>query len=288
MPGQFSVEINRVWFNSLQQIERARNRNRFEAFSPREGEKLSRGIAKFGWPRNAEFESRVVSTDSPEAQGWMEFGGGLKVLLLSPDDKSLAKMFDVWETELEKAGLRPFDPDVDDWDDESKFEEFGGAPDVEALAEVPYETDDKPANGTSIAFVAEFHGKRVLLAGDANSEVVERRLRPFAEAEGGRFKIDLLKVSHHGSRKNSSPKFFKMIDCQNFAISTDGSRNHGHPHPELIARILVNDPDRPKTFYFNYDRPHAKIWKNQLLENRWNYRAVFPDAAHNGTLEVAI
>lgn len=215
-------------------------------------------------------------------------GWGLKLLLLSPDDESLAKMFPVWEAALEEAGLRPFDPDSDVDEGDKVFEVFGTVPDVEQLAAVPFEADDKAANVTSIAFVVEFDGKRVMLTADANSEVIERRLRPFAEAEGGCFKVDLLKVSHHGSRKNTSPNFFKMIDCQRFAFSTDGSRSHGHPHPETVARILANDPERQKSLYFNYLGPHAKAWKNGLLEAKWKYRAVFPDVAEQGTLEIAL
>jgi hypothetical protein len=282
-------EPRRVWFNSLQQLERAKDRGRFEAFGPADGEKLSQGISRFHWPRNAEFKSRIVSTDSPEANGWMDLGGGLKLLLLSPDDLNLARMLPVWQDTLKEAGIRPFDPDeaFDEAKDDN-FEPLGGAPDVPALAAVPFQQDDKEANCTSIAFVAEFDKKRIMLCGDANSEVIERRLRPFADAEGGRFKIDLLKVSHHGSRKNSSPKLFKMIDCTRFAFSTDESRNHGHPHPELIARILVNDPDRQKTLYFNYEGPHAKTWKNPVLEAQWKYKAVFADEDQQGTLDITI
>jgi beta-lactamase superfamily II metal-dependent hydrolase len=278
----------RVWFNALQQLERATDRHKFEPFSPAEGEKLSKGISDFKWPRNAEFESRVVSTDSPEAHDWMDLGGGLKLLLLSPDDKSLAKLYPVWEAALEEAGIRTFDPDLDNDGEEAAFEVFGGVPDVEALAAVPFEPDDKPGNVSSIAFVVEFDEKRVMLTGDANSEVIERRLRPFAKAEGGRFKVDLLKLSHHGSKKNSSSKLFEMIDCQNFAFSTDGIRTHRHPHPETIARILTNDPTRQKTLYFNYQGPHAKIWKNALLEARWKYSPVFPEERYDGNLEIAV
>lgn len=218
----------------------------------------------------------------------MELGGGLKLLLLSPDDEGLAKMYPVWEAALEEAGLRPSDPDSDADEGDGAFEVFGATPDVDALAAVPFQPDDKEANLTSIAFVVEFHGKRVMLTADANSEVIERRLRPFAEAEGGRFKVDLLKVSHHGSRKNTSPNFFKMIDCRSFAFSTDGSRSHGHPHPETVARILVNDPYRQKSLYFNYLGPHAKVRKNGLLEAKWKYRAVFPDAVEAGMLEIEL
>ncbi|WP_051447570.1 ComEC/Rec2 family competence protein [Rhizobium leguminosarum] len=278
----------RVWFNARQQLERAQLRGKIEPFSPAEGEKLSRGIQKFRWPRNEMFGSKVVSTDSPEAKGWIEIADGLRLLLLSPDDTSLAALLPTWDAELKKAGIRPFDPDEDDFDDDGKFEPLAGIPDVLDLAKTAFEPDPSASNGSSIAFVLEWDGKRLMLTGDSHSDVIEKRLRPFAEAEGGKFKVDLLKVAHHGSHGNTSKALFEMIDCQRFAFSTDGSRRHGHPHQETIARILSNDPDRVKALYFNYDGPHSKVWKNQLLANKWKYKAVFPGANEPGTLSVDV
>jgi hypothetical protein len=278
----------RVWFNARQQHERAELRSKIEPFSPAEGEKLSRGIQKFKWSRNGMFESKVVSTDSSEAEGWIDIANGLRLLLLSPDDSGLAALLATWDQELKKAGLRPFDPDVDEFDDNDKFEPLAGSPDVVSLAKTAFTPDPSPSNRSSIAFVVEWNSKRLMLTGDSHSEVLEKRLKPFADAEGGRFKVDLVKVAHHGSHGNTSADFFKMIDCQRFAFSTDGSRRHGHPHPETIARILVNDPDRMKTLYFNYDGPHSKAWKNQLLSNKWKYETVFPNPPTVGTLSIDV
>jgi beta-lactamase superfamily II metal-dependent hydrolase len=278
----------RVWFNSKQQLEQATHRDQFEPFSPVEGEKLSQGISRYRWPRNSNFKSRIVSTDSPEAQGWMDIADGLRLLLLSPDDASLASLLPVWDDALRKANVRPFDPDEEEVEVNGVFEPFGGIPDVPALANAAYERDPSKSNGSSIAFVVEFNDKRVMLTGDSHSEVLEKRLRPFADAEGGRFRVDLVKVSHHGSHNNTSRSFFKMVDCRRFAFSTDGSRRHGHPHPETVARILANDPDGDKTLYFNYEGPHAKVWKNPLLATKWNYKVVVPAVSQEGTLSIDI
>lgn len=58
----------------------------------------------------------------------MELGGGLKLLLLSPDDEGLAKMYPVWEAALEEAGLRPSDPDSDADEGDGAFEVSGPPP----------------------------------------------------------------------------------------------------------------------------------------------------------------
>lgn len=279
----------RLWYNARPQLEAAHDRlHRTEPFGPRQGEKLARGIAKFGWPHNAEFTSRVVSTDSAEAAAAIRLPGNLSLRLLSPGDRQLADLLPVWDRELKAARLRAFDKEVDEEPQADIFESFSSAPDVEGLAAAPYQGDRAEANGASIAFVAEFAGRRVLLAADAHSEVLEAVLRPLAAAEGGRYRLDLLKFSHHGSKANTSPAFFALIDCTEFAFSTNGTRRHQHPDVETVARLLKADPERKKVLYFNYDQPSTKRWDSGLLSHRWAYRAVFPNEGESGRLAIDI
>ena len=162
----------RVWYNSKPQLLAAQTRSPIvEPFSARQGEKLARGIVKFEWPWNAEFASEIVSTDSPEAAQAIDIGGGMKIRLLSPGDSQLINMIEQWEKELKKANIRSFDPDVDPDPLSPVFEPLG-FPNVSSLAAEAYSPDKTKPNGTSIAFIAEFDGKRVLLAGDAHSEVL--------------------------------------------------------------------------------------------------------------------
>jgi hypothetical protein len=86
----------------------------------------------------------------------------------------------------------------------------------------------------------------VLLGADAHPGAIETSLRSLGASEASRYKLDCFKVSHHGSKANTSPELLKIIDCTCFAFSTDGSR-HGHPDPEAIARILTAD-SRKKDF----------------------------------------
>jgi beta-lactamase superfamily II metal-dependent hydrolase len=283
---------SRLWYNGYHQLVAASDRKPIhEPFSARQGEKLSRGIVKFDWPWNREFASEIVSIDSPEAKKPFELPGGLSIILLSPRDQNLIALEDVWKDELKNARLRLTDRGEEPPEVEEHYEALG-AIDVKKLAKADYHPDRTEANGSSIAFIAEFAGKRVLLAADAHSEVLEGALRPLAETEGGRYRLDLVKLSHHGSRNNTSPEFPKLIDCTRFAISTDGSRRPKHPHAETIARLLATDPERDKTFYFNYRQPQSECWDSERLTKRWKYECVFPVAeescAGNGRLCVPI
>jgi len=288
-PAPFTPK--RVWYNAYPQLIAARDRSaQIEPFGARQGEKLARGIVHFNWPWNREFRSEVVSTDSPEAEWPIHLDGGLTIRLLSPNDAGLTALLPQWDKELARANIRPFDPDKDEDPLGPQFEAFGTV-NVKQLADEPYSADPTEANGSAIAFLAEFNGKRLLLAADAHSEILEEALRPLADEEGGRYRIDLLKVSHHGSKANTSKKFSELISCSRFAFSTNGDR-HEHPDEETVARFLTAFEDRDKTLYFNYRQPRTELWDSRTLKHRWNYDCVFPVATKeepaNGRLTIDV
>ena len=100
--------------------------------------------------------------------------------------------------------------------------------------------------------------------------MLETALKPLADAEGGKLRIDLMKISHHGSKANTSKTFPELIDCTRFAVSTNGSGRHSHPNAESIARFLAADKDRLKTLYFNYRQPSTDSWDSASLKASWN------------------
>jgi beta-lactamase superfamily II metal-dependent hydrolase len=272
-------EAKHVWFNAHAQLEAANARlpvHDREILSAGQGEKVTKGIVKTGWPWNDQFASGVVSVDSPEAAGPIVFDGGLSLTLLSPSDRKLSQLLPTWNAELQQAGLRTTDTG------EvarvlAKDRELLGSLNIDFLAGQPFKPDTTKANGASIAFIAEVGGKRVLFAADAHPDILVASLQALGASEANPYRLDCLKVSHHGSKANTSPQLLKIIDCTRFAFSTDGSR-HGHPDPETIARILKNDPDRHKTLMFNFRQPRAEIWDDAELKRRWHYECLFPAA----------
>ena len=119
------------------------------------------------------------------------------------------------------------------------------------------------------------------MGADSHPDVVETAVRALGFDETNRLRLDCLKVSHHGSKANSSPSLLRILDCRRFAFSTDGSR-HDHPDRETIARILKNDPERAKTLIFNFRQPNTECWDDADLMRRWHYECVFPPAGTNG------
>lgn len=272
--------VGDVWFNAWHHLRNAKLRSEgavnFETLSAKQGEKLSEGILKFSWPWNAAFGLEgIASVNSLIAKSPLSLNGGLQVTLLSPSDSELIALEPVWMRELKRAHLRPHDPDEAEPEPDLSLESLARL-NVDALAMAPFVEDDSEPNGASIAFLAQFDSKTILLGADAHPNVIEAQIRKLGFSEARPMKLDLFKLCHHGSKFNLSPTLLKLIDCTKFAISTDGSR-HGHPDREAIARLLMNDRKRHKTLYFNTHQAHSELWADEKLQTQYNYRCVIPD-----------
>ena len=145
------------------------------------------------------------------------------------------------------------------------FESFGTV-NIDALSAGPFTPDGSKTNVTSIGFLFEFDGKRIVFTGDADDGRLVASLQPLAAAEGGRLRIDALKVAHHGSDHNLSTDLLDLLDCKRYLISTSGAR-HSHPNETAIARILKHGGPG-KELVFNY-RDRATRWDVEALKSNW-------------------
>ena len=102
----------------------------------------------------------------------MALPGGATATVLSPTPKKLAELLPVWEEVVEKAGLRPDVKATED--DEVALVAPGllGGVSLEDLAALHTDDDAAEANGSSIAFVFEFEGVRVLFGADAHADAL--------------------------------------------------------------------------------------------------------------------
>jgi len=109
-------------------------------------------------------------------------------------------------------------------------------------------------NRSSLVLTVEHQNKKILLLGDTNAEVIEKILSEKNKINKNLSKFDLVKLSHHGSKHNTSSKLLSLIECHNYYISTNGAV-YGHPDSEVI-KILSDRAVELKSFfnvYLNYD-----------------------------------
>lgn len=131
---------------------------------------------------------------------------------------------------------------------------------------------DDLINSSSIAFIAEYKTKKILFLADANPIEIERELKRIGYSEKKKLKVDLVKVSHHGSKFNTSRNLLKIIDCNSYLISTNGRGPYYHPHRETIVKIAEysrKDKSTRLNIYTNYPLDKKKFITPQE-EKEWN------------------
>lgn len=127
---------------------------------------------------------------------------------------------------------------------------------LKELAQRPTPHTTQIVNNASIAFILKSQEKSYLMLGDVMPDDVVNYLVSKGYSENYPLKVDFMKVSHHGSRYNTSNKLLEIIKCNNYIISTNGGRASTiHPDRETIAKLLYH-PHRSMEetvhLYFNY------------------------------------
>ncbi len=123
--------------------------------------------------------------------------------------------------------------------------------------------DTSKTNRSSIAFVWELEEKKILLLGDASSEIVIDGIKAYKIKNQipleEKIIFDAIKVSHHGSDANLSKELLKHIDSQNWIFC--GSTSTA-PHLHTIANIVyqpISDFIQKRRLYFN-----SRYYKNDI------------------------
>lgn len=235
--------------------------------SARQGSSLAALLhhGKYRW--NGTDGSTSISTENKQHVNFPK--GSIRVV--APRLEKLDRLLQWWKRELHKLGYEGSTASGDLIDDafelmcEHAPDGYGTKPILLSSGKMKflddvYHPDNSKTNGGSIATIIEFAGMRILMLADAWAEDIVLELRTL-QAEGHLMVFDAIKVSHHGSLRNTSPELLKLVDAPNYFISSNGYK-HGHPDIEVLAAIV----DRPSSFirklYFNYTTPASQAIRN--------------------------
>jgi hypothetical protein len=272
-------DIREIWFNGWPHLPGNATDEQFGAV---QGERLTAQILRHRLPWNAAFGNCAATIPDRGPLPVVALPGGLRLTLLNPNEAALARLKTAWETEVRAANLDPgfgLEPnDTTQMDEE--VEEFAATelPDVAALAATNFQDDRSPANGSSIALLAEYDGKRALLAGDAPADSLIAALERYSPS--CRLPLDLFKLSHHGSKNTTSRELVEKVKCPRFVFSTNGA-TFGHPDHEAVARVLFAGRAEQE-LWFNYRTSHNDLWGEDDLQQRYRYSARYPAAGKSG------
>lgn len=270
--------LDEVWFNAWRHLPKTGDR-----LGPVEGEMVSAELDQRRLRWNTAFDERAVVVPAKGSLPRRELPGGLVLTLLSPTPDRLEALRPAREKAVRDAGLEPGVQDA-------ALEEaarrrgvpdlLGAGLDVDALAASRLEPDTAPANGSTIALLAEYEGSSCLFGGDAHPDVLQAGVeRLCRERRVERLAVGALKVPHHGSMFNVSTPLLALIETDRYLFSTSGRQTH-HPHPEAVARTILQG--RSPTLYFNYRAETTACWDDRRLTARYRYRTVYPDGPGPG------
>ncbi|HSJ92137.1 MAG TPA: CHAT domain-containing protein [Ilumatobacter sp.] len=261
-----------VWFNGWNQLRAFLSVSQGDAFS----DLLDRDDRPFTWNGTARADDPPppIVTDG-EDHPEVVLAGGLRLTVLSPTPSALGKLGRHWYAALDELDPRramlgrrprPVPP--------ARPSEL----DLEQLAASGPTRDSSVPNLSSIAVLAEYGGRAVLLTGDAHADVLTSSIVALQRRrgrDGEPLRLDALKLSHHGSANATTRELLEAIDCTNYLVPTDGSGFY-HPDREAIARVIVHGGRAP-TIHFNARSDLNEFWGDADLQARYHYTTVYPD-----------
>lgn len=232
-----------IWFNGWEH-------HQSDVLGASDAERLTASLQQHPDRWNAAFDGGAVAIPDEGPLPVVELPGGMRITVLAPDRRAMTKLVPEWEKACERAGIEPgkgAEIVKKSW---IRDELLGGF-DPDLLAESKFSADRGKPNGAGIALMAEYEGRRVLLLADNPAKPV---LAALDRLEPAPHRFAAVKISHHGSRRNTNLEFGRKVQAKKWLVSTNGAQ-FGHPDPEALARIVVTQKLTP-VFYFNYVTEH--------------------------------
>lgn len=282
--AKWPLEPDDIWFNGYRQVQAGAD------LGGREGEFLSALIHRRAFDEwNRAFGRAAVVVPGKTAPPRVGLAGDMNLTLLSPAPGKLRAMARKWERDLGRWALDPGDLDAA-WQqlvEETRFHPGAeltlGPDDLTALLREQLKgTDASAANGSSIAFLAEYRGKSCLFLADAHMSVVCASLRRLLPPGQECLRIDAIKMAHHGSRSNLTPELLRLVDAEHFLFSSNGDKFR-HPDAQAVEALIAGARRKP-TLWFNYRTPFTERWEAASRAPDARYATRYPAPGEEGIL----
>lgn len=268
------LEISDFWFNGTPHVEAINNTI---VASVTQAEHLSQCLLKNKFPWNNAFGKNAIVTSNTKDFPFFDLAGGMRITILGPGPGELSTLAKHWQNAVKKQTLlaeilleaKKKSPAtlplrIDQWSNTWTHDDVG------------------PANLSSIVCLLEYKGKSALFTGDADPTIVVSAWKRLAKERGQAPKLNLLKLNHHGSKKNCSPELISLLRPKHVLISSDGSI-YGHPEKEALATIIKQSEG--VELIFNYDNEYSRPWLDNAEKKRWGFTS---RAGENGKVEIVL
>lgn len=191
----------------------------------------------------AEYKSKIVKV------------GSIKFLILGPTQENLDRLRKVWN----------------DWV-KRHLKSTTKIDDIRALQAL----DASIANLSSIMFIVEAQTKKILFTGDGlGNDVMDILSKTGLLDAQSCYHVDLMKVPHHGSERNTSKDFFDSVTADAYVISANGRDDN--PSTRTLQWIIESKRSKNrliKIYLTNRTENTDKIL-HQYDQKKFQYRLHF-------------
>ncbi len=252
-----------IWFNGWRHLVAIDETATVAVLGGLQGEFLGALLQAQGRPWNQLWSGGSVHVPPEGDLPTVTLRGGLTLTLLSPTIEGLEDLVPRWVDHVEGSGLAPGDTSAvldqlsDKW--------WARPPTLGEDRRIERSNDNSEANGASIAVLAEYDRRAVLLTGDAHDDVLTRSL---IRLRGERnldvpLPLDGVKLSHHGSKNNTTVQLLAEMAADAYLVSTSGDR-FSHPDAIAIRRVIDHHQGEGQPrLLFNYDQPQTALWRDR-------------------------
>ncbi|PEC09869.1 AVAST type 1 anti-phage system MBL fold metallo-hydrolase Avs1a [Bacillus toyonensis] len=271
--------------------------NQNKEISAKDGSTLAALLYSGEYNWNTLYDEDAINYDTKDM---VKVTGDITFRLLSPDNNRLERLRRFWLKELRKDKYnfkltddKIFDDayeffmlNLDDFQQSDENTEISSKEekvDINSLLQRKTSSDTSPVNGSSISFIIEYQTIKMLFLADSHPQLICEKIKRLKDEFSYNTYFDLIKVSHHGSYRNTSVELLSLIDSSCYLFSTNGKK-HNHPSLETIARIISREGEERKLF-FNYPLPHD-YFSDEQLKGEYNYSIESPTENESTVIEL--
>jgi hypothetical protein len=248
---QLSDEPTKLLTNIFMDKSLIKNKNVMESIIMKgfqQGGDLTKLAKSLKIPINAGFDKVIVANDTIRSICL----NNINLHILGPTKKNLDKLrkeWNDWFSEKQKTGKT----------------EFG-------LVQI---LDKSVPNLASIMFLAEIKNRKILFTGDGlGQDAIETLLKNDMMDKDGKIDVDVLKVPHHGSDRNTSLEFFNTVDAKIYIVSANGRDDN--PSLDTLKWIIESGKTsrRFKKIVLTNMTPNVKKVLHEYDQKLFNYDCI--------------
>jgi hypothetical protein len=187
-----------------------------------------------------------VADGSQKIIDWGGNSDDLKIMVLHPNRQRLVELQTKWDKDLRTAKAKG--------DDSIIFASLSNP-------------DTSPFNLSSIVCLVKSNGKTILLTGDGrDDDILEGIKNNNLLDANGKCHVDILKIPHHGSDRNSSVKLYQTVVAKHYVISANGK--HHNPDKSMLEMFAEGTKGRDdSTFTLHLTNHDGELGIKQTIDN---------------------